>query len=338
MELRTIGKSEIQATKLCHGAWAIGGGAYWGDSDERESISAIHASIDAGITFIDTAPAYGYGLSEEVVGKAVHGMRDKVVISTKCGLWWHGTEGSYFLSRDGKDMYRSLQPATIRKEIEYSLRRLNTDYIDLYITHWQEPGERATPISETMGCLEDLKKEGKIRAIGASNTTIDEIREYSKHGRLDVIQERYTLLDRHLEPEYIDVCRELGISIMGYSTIEQGLLSGKIGMDVQLGETEFRNRIPWYKPDNRKKVLDMLAGWEDLCDKYDCTLAQLVIAWTAAQPGITFPIVGARKVRHAGENAQAGELRLDPADLERIRNDAAALGEPSGDFDLPGNK
>jgi methylglyoxal reductase len=328
MELRTIGKTGIKATAICYGAWAIGGGTFWGESDDDESVRAIETAIDEGITFIDTAPAYGFGRSEEVVGRAVKGKRDKVVISTKCGLWWKGTEGSYYFSRDGKDIYKCLKPETIRIEIEDSLRRIGTDYIDVYITHWQEVGENPTPIAETMHCLEDLKREGKIRAIGASNTSLEDIREYSENGRLDIIQERYTMLDRHLEPDYIDVCEELGISIMGYSTIEQGLLAGKFGMDDEIPEGEYRNRIPWYEPENRKKVLDMLGSWDDLLKKYDCTVGQLVIAWTAAQRGITFPLVGARKVRHAKENAAAGELTLDPQDLKRMRRDAEALGEP----------
>jgi methylglyoxal reductase len=229
---------------------------------------------------------------------------------------------------DGYVVRKSLQPKTIRRELEESLKRLDTDYIDLYITHWPEVGDSPTPIAETMGCLEDLKKEGKIKAIGASNTSINDIREYVKYGQLDVIQERYTMLDRHLEPEYIDVCEELGISIMGYSTIEQGLLTGKIGMDVTLTETEYRNYIPWFKPENRKKVLVMLQAWDDLLGKYSCTLAQLVIAWTLGQKGITFPLVGARKVKHAQENGEAGNVSIESADLTRMRKDVEALGEP----------
>jgi methylglyoxal reductase len=288
MEMRKLGKSGIEASAICLGTWAIGGGPWWGDSDDQESIKAIRASIDAGINFIDTAPAYGFGHSEQVVGKAVKGLRDKVVISTKCGLWWHGTEGELFFEMDGKSVYRALRPETIRKEVEISLGRLGTDYIDLYITHWQEFGDNPYPIAETMGCLEDLKKEGKIRAIGASNTSIDQIKEYARHGRLDAIQERYTMLDRNLEPDYVNLCTELGVSIMGYSTLEMGLLTGKITMDDTWEDDQYRNNLPWLKPENRKKVLDMLTNWKELTDKYGCTLGQLAIAWTAAQPGIRF--------------------------------------------------
>lgn len=328
MEMRKLGKSGIEVSALCLGTWAIGGGPWWGDSDDEESIRAIKASVDGGINFIDTAPAYGFGHSEKVVGKAVKGMRDKVVISTKGGLWWKGNEGELFFEMDGKSVRRSLQPKTLRIEVEDSLKRLDTDYIDLYITHWQEFGDNPTPIAETMGCLKDLKKEGKIKAIGASNTSLEDIKEYTKNGQLDAIQERYTPLDRHLEPDYIDLCEQLGISIMGYSTLEQGLLTGKIGMEDEFGEEEFRNQIPWFKPENRKRVLELLKKWDDLVEKYGCTLSQLVIAWTAAQPGITFPLIGARKERHASENVKAGNISLAKEDLERMRKDVEALGEP----------
>ena len=328
MEQRRIGKSDIYTSTICHGAWAIGGGPWWGDSDDKESINAIHASIDSGINFIDTAPGYEWGHSEEVVGKAIKGRRDKVTISTKCGLWWKTEEGQPHYEQNGITVRRCLKPSTIKQEIEGSLRRLDTDYIDLYITHWPETGDEATPISETMNCLLEFKKEGKIRAIGASNTSIDIIREYSKCGQLDAIQERYTMLDRHLEPDYINICKELDISIMGYSTIEQGLLAGKITMDTDIGDESFRAMLPWYKAANRKRVFDMLGKWTDLCEKYDSSLAQLVIAWTAAQKQITFPIVGARKIKHAKENAAAGSLKLDAEDLKRIRSDVEAVGEP----------
>ncbi len=328
MEQRKIGKSDIYTSALCLGAWAIGGGPWWGDSDDIQSIKAIQASIDSGINFIDTAPGYEWGHSEEVVGKAIKGRRDKVTISTKCGLWWKTDEGQPHYEQKGITVRRCLKPSTIRKEIEDSLRRIDTDYIDLYITHWQEKGEDATPIAETMDFLMNLKKEGKIRAIGASNTSIEDIREYSSHGQLDAIQERYTMLDRHLEPEYIKVCEELDISIMGYSTIEQGLLTGRITMDTVIDEQSFKNMLPWYKSGNRKKVLDLLDKWKPLCEKYDASLAQLVIAWTASQRGITFPIVGARKVKHAEENAASLKIDLSSDDLKRMRSDVEGLGEP----------
>ena len=164
MERREIGASGIRASAIGLGTWAIGGWM-WGGTDEADSIAAIRASVDTGVTLIDTAPAYGMGRSEEIVGKAIAGRRDEVVLATKCGLVWHTDKGNHFFDQDGKPVHRYLGPESIAHELEQSLRRLGTDHIDLYITHWQDP---TTPIAETMGALEDLRKAGKIRAIGAS--------------------------------------------------------------------------------------------------------------------------------------------------------------------------
>jgi methylglyoxal reductase len=329
MRTRKIGTTNIEASVVTLGTWAIGGGTWWGkSSDDEQSIRAIHAALDAGVTMIDTAPVYGWGRSEEVVGKAIQDRRDKVVLATKCGLWWHDDRGPLFFELEGRSVRRILRPETIRQEIEFSLKRLGTDYIDLYQTHWQSPEPENDPISETMECLMKLKEEGKIRAIGVSNVDVSQIKEYQAAGVLDTIQPRYSMLDRKIEQDLLPYCLEHNISSLAYSPLEQGLLTGKIGMDRILKEGEARNSIPWFKPENRQKVLDMLAGWKDLTEKYDCNLAQLVIAWTVAQPGITFALCGARKVEHSTQNAVAGDLELDQQDIQRIRNDVEALGEP----------
>ena len=165
MVYRELGTSGIKTSPVCLGTWAIGGGPWWGQSDDEESVKTIRTAVDEGINFIDTAPAYGFGRSEEVVGRAVKGIRDKVVIATKCGLWWEGDEGETFFEMDGYTVRRSLRPDTIRKELEISLKRLQTDYIDLYITHWQEPGDNKTPIEVTMECLFSLKKEDTLTSL-----------------------------------------------------------------------------------------------------------------------------------------------------------------------------
>ncbi len=173
-----------------------------------------------------------------------------------------------------------------------------------------------------------LKEEGKIRAIGASNVDVSQIKEYQAAGVLDSVQPRYSMLDRGIEQNLLPYCIEQNISSLAYSPLEQGLLTGKIGMDRTLKEGEARNSIPWFKSENRRKVLDMLDKWKDLTEKYDCNLAQLVIAWTIAQPGITFVLCGARKVEHSTQNAAAGDLTLEQQDIQRMRNDVEALGKP----------
>ena len=195
MRHRPLGQSGIEASVVAFGAWAVGGG-FWGAADDEASVDAIHKALDAGINFIDTAPVYGLGHSEEIVGRAIKGRRDQVVVATKCGLVWHVQKGTFMFDETGTPIHRYLGPESIRYEVEQSLRRLQTDYIDLYQTHWQDA---TTPIEETMATLLQLKQEGKIRAIGVSNATTQQMDEYRAKGQLDSDQEKYSMLDRGLE-------------------------------------------------------------------------------------------------------------------------------------------
>lgn len=326
MRIRTIGTSNIKASVVALGTWAIGGGQWWGESDDQQSVKAIQSAIDAGITMIDTAPVYGFGRSEQVVAEAIKGRRDKVVLATKCGLWWHDERGVLFFERDGHQIFRTLSPEAIRQEVELSLQRLETDYIDLYQTHWQSLDPAAEPIAETMECLTKLKEEGKIRAIGASNVNVEQIIEYRDAGVLDAVQPRYSMLVRKIELNLLPYCRKHKVSTLVYSPLEYGLLTGKIGMDRMFQEGEVRHSNQWFEPENRQRVLNMLDSWKDLTEKYDCSLSQLVIAWTVEQPGVTFALCGARKPEHASENAAAGDIVLDADVIVRMRRDAEALG------------
>ena len=181
------------------------------------------------------------------------------------------------------------------------------------------------PIEDAMQCLMKLKEEGKIRSIGVSNVNIDEVKLYQDAGVLDAVQPKYSMLDREIEKGLLPYCQKNTISILAYSPLEQGLLTGKIGMDVEIPEGSSRNQIPWFQPENRKKVLDMLDGWEDLLEKYNCSLSQLVIAWTAAQEGISHVLCGARKQAHITNNVLAGDIELEAPDLVRIRLDVEAM-------------
>jgi methylglyoxal reductase len=226
---------------------------------------------------------------------------------------------------DGIKVRRSLEPRTIRLEVEASLRRLRTDRIDLLQTHWQAAEPLKTPIADTMACLTALRDEGKIRAIGVSNATCAEMEEYRAAGALASCQPRYSMLDRRIEADVLPYCLERRVAVLAYSPLEQGLLTGKIGMTRTFSETEYRNMIPWFKPEKRARVLELLAGWRDLTDKYACSLAQLVIAWTVSQPGLTCALCGARKPENAVENAGGGDVTLDAADLLRMRRDVERL-------------
>lgn len=323
---RPIGKSGIEASAVGLGTWAIGGWM-WGGTDEAASIDAIRASIDAGISLIDTAPAYGMGLAETIVGKAIAGQRDKVVLVTKCGLVWHVAEGAYFFHQDGKPVHRYLGPVSIRYEIEQSLKRLGTDYIDHYVTHWQDA---TTPIADTVGELVRLKKEGKIRSISASNVSKEDLAAYIATGELDAIQEEYSMVKRNIETSFVPTCLTNDISILSYSSLALGLLSGKMGPDRVFTGDDQRKDNPRFSLGNRQKVARLMDVVAPVADRHQASIAQVVIAWTVAQPGITFSLCGARDPRQAIENAGAAHLRLTAEEISMI---SAGIAEHLVDLD-----
>lgn len=312
--IREIGRSGVKASAVGLGTWAIGGWM-WGGTDEAESIAAIQASLDAGVTLIDTAPAYGLGRSEEIVGKALAGRRDKAVIATKCGLVWHTGKGNHFFDQDGRPVHRHLGRDSIVHEVEESLRRLGTDHIDLYITHWQD---ETTPIEETVAVLEELKQAGKIRAIGASNVSREELGEYIATGSLDAIQERFSMIDRQIEADLLPLTIANGVSTLSYSSLALGLLSGTIGPERVFSGDDQRKDNPRFSVANRRKAKDFSEAIRPVAERHEASIAQTVIAWTLAQPGVTFALCGARNPAQALDNARAGTLRLSTADLAAI--------------------
>jgi len=314
MLTRKIGKSGIGASVVGLGTWAIGGWM-WGGTDEAQSIDAIKASIDEGVSLIDTAPAYGQGLSEEIVGKAIKGRRDRVVLATKCGLVWHTQKGNHFFSYDSGPVHRYLGRESVVYEVEQSLKRLGTDYIDLYITHWQDA---TTPVAETMSALEDLKRQGKIRAIGASNVSADDLKAYLAAGQLDAIQEEYSMVKRGLEQSLLPISLANDVATLSYSSLALGLLSGKIGPDRVFTGDDLRKNNPRFSVDNRQKVARLMAAIKPIAAAHKATEAQIVIAWTLQQPGITFALCGARNADQARENAKAGRIRLAATDIKAI--------------------
>ena len=334
MQSRPLGSSGMDASVIGFGAWAIGGWM-WGGAEEADAIDAIHAAIDAGITLIDTAPVYGFGRSEEIVGKALRDRRKEVVLATKCGLIWHSDMGEYYFASEldgikGKDgsirVYRCLRPEVIRYEVEESLRRLGTDVIDVYQTHWQES---TTPIADTMGELMRLKDEGKIRAIGCSNATPEQMDEYRAAGELSVDQEKYSMLDRQQEETNLPYCVTNNVAFFAYSPIAQGLLTGKINPDRKYNDGDQRVAKPRFHPENLAKVKAMLEEFQPVAAEHNMTLTQLAIAWTVAQPGCSHALVGARSPEQVTENAGAGRIVLSEQDQSLMRK---AIEEHSSDI------
>jgi methylglyoxal reductase len=326
MKYRPLGKSGIEASVVGFGAWAIGGWM-WGGTKKNDPEGAIRAAIDHGINLIDTAPMYGYGRSEELVGHALKGVRDQVVLATKCGMVWYKKEGHKFFEanehgrakRDDEnkiEVYINLRPAMIRHEIEESLRRLNTDRIDLYQTHWQDP---TTQTEDVMAELMKLKQEGKIRAIGCSNASLEQMRRYLSVGQLDTDQEQYSMLQRQHETDNLPFCRENNIAVLAYSPLSLGILTGKIGPDHEFGEGDVRRDNPWYQKENRPKVDALLDVIGSVAEDKGITIAQTAIAWTLEQPGCSHALVGARNPDQAIANAKAGEVVLTEDEIRVIR-------------------
>lgn len=334
MKSKALGQSGIQASVVGLGTWAIGGWM-WGDSDRKDAVKAIQAAVDAGMNLVDTAPMYGFGLSEELVGEALQGRRDKVVLATKCGLIWHKQQGDFFFKTDDKHpkaegaitVSKCLAPAIIRYEVELSLRRLKTDCIDLYQTHWQDS---TTPIADTMAELLKLKQEGKIRSIGCSNATPAQMDAYRAVGPLDVDQELYSMLDRNLEATNLSYCARHKVAFLAYSPLARGLLTGKIDAQRKFDEGDQRNQMARFSVENRQKVLNLCAAVKPIADDHRISLGQLAIAWALAQPGCTHTLVGVRTAAQVAENAKAAAVKLSDGEVNTINSAIAqhAAGIP----------
>lgn len=313
-----LGHTGLYISRIGLGTWSMGGGPAWGgDKDREECIRTIQKAPELGINLIDTAPAYNFGTSEGIVGEAVKNMeRGEVIITTKCGIVWN-RKGSLFNKVGDRQLYKNLSKESIMAEIEESLDRLDMDYVDIYMTHWQSVEPFFTPVAETMEALNELKSKGKIKAIGASNISVEQIREYLKYGDLDIVQGKYSVLDRGVEQSLFPICKQYGITMQAYSPLEQGLLSGRLPRDyVPVGA---RSNKKWFQPQKMMKAMDMMDAWEVLCRKYDCTVPMLALAWILAQGDFVSILNGAHTVRQLEENARAMQICLSKEDADIMR-------------------
>ena len=319
MKKRKLGKSGIEVSPIALGAWAIGGWM-WGGSDRKESIRAIHACLDHGITSIDTAPIYGFGHSEAVLGEAIKGHRDLYEILTKAGMRWEDTEGEYyFTTRDNdgnnRDIYKYSGRDSIIRECEESLERLGTDYIDLYQIHWPD---LTTPIEEPMEAFRILLEQGKIRAAGVSNYSVDQMQKASNVVELSSNQVPYSMVRREIEDEIVPWCVENDCGILAYSPLQRGLLTGKITPDYPFAPGDSRPELAHFKINNLIKTNQFLDTISPLAEEKGATLSQLVIAWTLQQPGITVALVGARNEEQVRMNAGSVTVGLSADEIELI--------------------
>jgi aryl-alcohol dehydrogenase-like predicted oxidoreductase len=330
MQRRQLGRSEIHVPVITFGAWAIGGWN-WGGTDDEKAVRAIQAAIDAGIDAIDTAPVYGFGHSEQIVGRALRGRRERVIVMTKVGLRWDDTRGDLFfktVDQDGieREVRRNARPWSVTREVEDSLVRMGIETIDLIQVHWPDA---STPIAQTMEALLDLKRAGKVRAIGVSNFK-PEMLEEAQAALGDVPlasdQPKYNLVSREIEQDVLPWCRARDVGVIVYSPLDQGLLTGKVTAERTFATSDGRHKRPTFAADNRARVNALLQRVvQPIAARHRASIAQVVLAWTVAQPGITSAIAGARTPEQAIENAKAGDLELSPAELIEIHGAFEAL-------------
>jgi aryl-alcohol dehydrogenase-like predicted oxidoreductase len=272
------------------------------------------------MTSIDTAPVYGFGKSEEIVGKVIKNKRDKVEILTKYGLRWDTDKGSfYFKSSNDKgeavSIHRYAGKESIVKECEASLKRLKTDYIDLYQIHWNDP---TTPIEDTMEAIGELKKEGKILAAGVSNYTAEQMKQADNITDIVTNQVPYSMVLRDIEKDLVPYCLQSGKGILAYSPLQRGVLTGKINSDYVFNPGDHRPQTPYFKEPNLTRINEFLNRIKPIADDHGITLAQLVIYWTIKQPAVTSALVGARNSRQVKENLKAGEISIGEGDINTI--------------------
>jgi aryl-alcohol dehydrogenase-like predicted oxidoreductase len=327
MNDRTLGTTDLKISEVTFGAWAAGGWM-WGGTERKDAVEAMQAAYDYGVTSFDTAPIYGQGTSEEIVGEALKGIpRDKVQILTKYGMRWDLAKGNLaFKSKDNQgnniDIYKYAGKESIIKECEDSLRRLRTDYIDLYQIHW---ADSTTPIGETMETVAKLIEQGKVRYAGVCNYNVAQMKEAEKFINLVSDQIPYSMVKRRIELEEIPYCVENRKSILAYSPMERGLLTGKMKPGYKFGEGDHRASVRFFKDENLKRTDEFLKRIKPLADEKNATLGQLVIRWTLEQKGITIALVGARNATQAIENAKASDIMLTEKELNFISKELDKL-------------
>jgi aryl-alcohol dehydrogenase-like predicted oxidoreductase len=310
VETRQLGNSDFQITTIGFGAWAIGGGNWefgWGPQDDQESIAAIHRALDLGINWIDTAAAYGLGHSEEVVARALKGMSNRPYVFTKCSIVW------------GKERLtsHSLKAESLRREVEDSLRRLQVDVIDLYQIHWPDPDP---DIEEGWRTLADLKAQGKVRYIGVSNFSVEQMERIAPIAPITSLQPPYSLLDRKIEPDILPYCKAHNIGVIVYSPMASGLLSGAMTREriANFPQDDWRRNSDWFKEPQLTRNLELVEVLRRIGQRYGVTPGAVAIAWTLRHPAVTAAIVGARRPGQVVDVVPAADLKLSQDDVTEI--------------------
>jgi aryl-alcohol dehydrogenase-like predicted oxidoreductase len=309
MRKRKLGWTDLEITAVGLGTWAMGGSWQWGwgAQDDRESIATIHKAMDSGLNWIDTAPVYGHGRSEEVVGRALKEMKDKPIVATKLGLCWNG----------GTKQFGRLKAASVRQECEDSLRRLGVDVIDLYQIHWPNPDE---DIEEGFEAMARLKDEGKVRYIAVSNFSVEQMERVGKIARVASLQPPYSMLNRGVEKEVLPYCASHEIGVVAYSPMAKGLLTGKVTKEwvASLPDDDHRKKGREFNEPQLSANSNLVDGLRGIAESRGHTPARLAVAWVLRRSEVASAIVGARRPSQIEETAPAGDWEMCAEDLEAV--------------------
>jgi len=297
---------DITLSRLGFGCWQLGGHG-WGRLSETEMVRTAHRAIDRGINLFDTAPIYGLGHSEELLGRILSTKRKEIVLATKVGLVWEKSE--IF------QKFTDTSPANINREIDASLKRLNTDYIDIYQIHWHDP---SIPIAEPMYALEKLKLAGKIRHIGCCNFSLSLLKEALQHGRIATVQVPYNLVDKEIEDDLLVFCRQNGLAIIAYRPLARGLLSGKYNESTKFGNDDTRSQERYFQGEEFRKNLQVVERIKAIADRINRTPAQVAIRWALENPYVTTALFGVKTVAQLEENLAAMDFELSGDEMELL--------------------
>jgi len=320
MSIRKLGNSDLQITPVGFGAWAIGGAGYefaWGAQDDQDSIAAIHKALELGVNWIDTAPVYGMGHSEDVVAQALQSWKGKrPYLFTKCVLRW---------DEKGK-VHQDFSPASIRQECEDSLRRLQVEAIDLYQMHWPPSDNNQQKLTEAWKTMAALKQEGKVRWIGVSNFNAEQLQFTAKIAPITSLQPPYSIIRRAIEEKVLPECEKHGIGVISYAPMASGLLTGAMTREraAALPADDFRSRNPEFREPRLSKNIELVERLRKVGDRHGVNPGSVAIAWVLRNPVISGAIVGARNAKQAEGVMRAGELKLSSEEIKEIEGAAAA--------------
>lgn len=325
MRYQKLGNTDIDVSVIALGTWGLGGGSVWTDRDStvEDTRNLLDICREYGVNYIDTAPVYGTGASEELLGRALKGRRQDFILQSKCSLNWRNEGGNFHYERDGYTVNNDTRAAAVKKDVEDSLRRMKTDYLDSVIVHYVCG---SFPVEETVGALEDLVREGKIRTYGLSNSQPADLAAYRRvGGKVSVVQEFFSILSPFHGREYFEMCRKNNTVFQTYGVLEEGFLTSPAFLDKEFAKTDIRSRLPWVAPEKKEGLRRAFALWAPMCEEYHCSYAALVEAWALSQYDRMSLLVGMRRASSVEDTAKCLDIRLKAEDIKRMEEAVKAI-------------